>query len=215
MGLGSDSITVYFKPNSNHKPCIDIWGVIMTTQVDLGLRHFHANLILNIAKPRIQQNLLSRRSLRRIILQNSSNERLHMIGLLPIKIWACLIKQILHGRLLYHKRFPSFCDATELTIKEFPLGRKVERRRFPELEQLVGKGPKPGDKTEKVVVIFEIGTWDTEEGLSGNKLKDKTAKTPDVKGSIYGSSKNRLGSPKAEWSDKLCRRVCKEICCSG
>lgn len=83
------------------------------------------------------------------------------------------------------------------------------------LEELVGEGTEPGGEREKMVVIFRLGPRYAEEGLSGDKLKDKTAETPDVKGFVDGSSKNQLGSSKAEWSNGLYWRVRKEICCSG
>jgi len=62
-----------------------------------------------------------------------------------------------------------------------------------------------------VVVIFRLRPRYAEEGLSGDKLKDKAAETPDVKCFVDGSGKNQLGSSKAEWSNGLCRRVRKEI----
>lgn len=83
------------------------------------------------------------------------------------------------------------------------------------LEELVGEGAKPGGKGEKMIVIFGLGPWYAEEGLSGDKLKDKTSETPDINGIADGSGKNQLGSSKAEWSNGLCRRVGEEICCSG
>jgi hypothetical protein len=82
------------------------------------------------------------------------------------------------------------------------------------LEEFVGEGAEPGGEGEEMVVILIIGPWYAEEGLSGDKLKDKTAETPDVKGFVDGSGKNQLGSSKAEWNDGFGWRVRKEICCS-
>ena len=76
-------------------------------------------------------------------------------------------------------------------------------------EELVGEGPKPVGEREKVVVIFILGTRYAEKGLSGNKLKDKAAKTPNVKRSVDSSSENQLWCSKAEWNNWLCGRVFK------
>lgn len=64
-----------------------------------------------------------------------------------------------------------------------------------------------------MVVIFKLGAWYTEEGLSSDELKNKAAKTPDVEGFIYGAGKNQLGRPKSERRNGFCRRVRKEVCC--
>lgn len=63
-----------------------------------------------------------------------------------------------------------------------------------------------------MVIIFKVGSWYTEEGLSSDKLKDKAAKTPNVEGFIDSSGEKHLRSPKTERSDGFCRRVGKEIC---
>lgn len=81
------------------------------------------------------------------------------------------------------------------------------------LEELVGEGAEPGGEG-KMIVIFKLGPWYAEERLSRDKLKDKAAETPDINGIVNGSGKNQLGSPKAEWSNGLRRRVGKEICYS-
>jgi hypothetical protein len=83
------------------------------------------------------------------------------------------------------------------------------------LKRLVGEGAEMGGESEKMVVIFKPGPRYAEEGLSSDKLKDKTAKTPDVKGFVDGSSKNQFGRSKAVWSNGFYRRVRKEICCAG
>ena len=41
-----------------------------------------------------------------------------------------------------------------------------------------------------MIVILRLGPWYTEEWLSGDKLKDKTAETPDINGIVDGSGKN-------------------------
>lgn len=83
------------------------------------------------------------------------------------------------------------------------------------LEELFGEGAEPGDEGEEMVVIFKLGPRYAEEGLSSDKLKDKAAETPDVKGFVDGSGKNQLGSSKAEWSNGLYWRVRKKICYLG
>ena len=82
-------------------------------------------------------------------------------------------------------------------------------------EELVGEGAELGDKREKMIIIFMIRPWYAEEWLSGDKLKDKTTKTPDINTIIGGSGKNQLGGSKSVWSNGLFRRVGKEVCCSG
>lgn len=72
-----------------------------------------------------------------------------------------------------------------------------------------------GGEGEKMIVIFHLGTWYTEEWLSSDKLIDKATEAPDINGIVDGSSKDQLGGSKTEWSNKLCWRVGKEICCPG
>lgn len=81
-------------------------------------------------------------------------------------------------------------------------------------EELIGEGTKPSSEGQKMIVIFRLGPWYTEEWLSSDKLKDKATETPDIKGIVDGSGKNQLGSSKTKWSNGLCWRVGKEICCS-
>lgn len=83
------------------------------------------------------------------------------------------------------------------------------------LEEVVGEGAELGSEGEKMIVIFHIGAWDTEEWLSGDELKDKATETPDINGIVDGSCKNQLGSSKTEWSNGLCWRVGKKICYPG
>lgn len=83
------------------------------------------------------------------------------------------------------------------------------------LVELVGEGAELGGEGEKMIVIFHLGAWYTEEWLSGDKLKGKATETPDINSIIYGSDKNQLGSSKTEWSNGLCWRVGKEICYLG
>lgn len=52
-----------------------------------------------------------------------------------------------------------------------------------------------------MIIIFIFGSWNAEERLSGDKLKNKAAETPNVKRVINGSSQNKLGSSKAKGSD--------------
>lgn len=80
-------------------------------------------------------------------------------------------------------------------------------------EEIVGKGTEPSGEGEKMIIIFRLRPWYAEEGLSSDKLKDKAAETPDINGIVDGSGKNQLGSPKTEWSYRLCRWVGKEIRC--
>lgn len=68
---------------------------------------------------------------------------------------------------------------------------------------------------EEMVVIFKIGPWNAEQGLSSDQFEDEAAETPDVLGSVDGSVKNQLRSSQAEGGDGFCRRVRKEICYSG
>ena len=83
------------------------------------------------------------------------------------------------------------------------------------LEELAGEGAEPVGEREEMVVIWIPATGWAEEGPSGDKLKDKAAETPDVKGFVEGLGKNQLGGSKAEWSKGLFRGVRKEICCCG
>lgn len=82
-------------------------------------------------------------------------------------------------------------------------------------EKLVGEGAEPGGKGEKMIINFILGPRYTEEWLSGDKLKDKAAETPDIKSIVNGSGKNRFRSSKTERSNGLCWRIGEEICCSG
>lgn len=158
--------------------------------VNTGLYPGRLALNVNLAEPWIRQDFRRRRSLRGIILQNPSNQRLHFAGFLLIKIRACLIEQLFHGRLLHHKRFLPRSNSPKLTIKELPLGRKVQRRGLPMLEELVGEGAEPVSKGEKMVVIFKVGPWYTEEWLSSDELEHKAAETPDIKSVVDSSGKN-------------------------
>lgn len=81
-------------------------------------------------------------------------------------------------------------------------------------EKLVGEGAELGGEVNKMIVIFHPGVWYTEEWLSGDKLKDNATETPDINGIIDGSGEDRLGSSEAEWSNRLFRRIGKEICYS-
>ena len=81
------------------------------------------------------------------------------------------------------------------------------------LEELVGEGAQPGGEGEEMVVICIPATEHAEERPSGDKLKDKAAEAPNVKGFVDGIGKNLLGGSEAEWSKGLCRRVRKKICC--
>lgn len=83
------------------------------------------------------------------------------------------------------------------------------------LEELFREGAEPHGEEEKMVIICKLEPRCTEKGPPGDKLKEEAAKTPDVKGFVDGSGKNQLGRSKAEGSKDLCRRVRKEICCSG
>ena len=58
------------------------------------------------------------------------------------------------------------------------------------LKKLVGERAKPFSQAEKMVVIFKVGPRYAEKGLSGDKLKEKAAETPNVKGFVNGSGKN-------------------------
>jgi hypothetical protein len=49
------------------------------------------------------------------------------------------------------------------------------------LEELVREGAESDGEEEKMVIIY-VGPRYAEEGPSGDKLKDKAAETPDVKG---------------------------------
>jgi hypothetical protein len=80
------------------------------------------------------------------------------------------------------------------------------------LEEFVREGTEPGGEGEEMVVILRLGPWYTEEGLAGDKLKDKAAKTPDVKGFGDSSGKNQLRSPQTKWNNGFFWRVSKEIC---
>ena len=75
------------------------------------------------------------------------------------------------------------------------------------------KGPDPGGKVEEMFIIFKIRPRHTEEWLSSDKFKDKTAEAPYVKGIVDGPGQNQFGSSQAEWCDGLCRGVGKEVCC--
>lgn len=82
-------------------------------------------------------------------------------------------------------------------------------------EEPVGESAEPGREVEKIIVVFIFGSWYTKEGPSGDKLKDETTETPDIKSIVNSSGKNQFGSSETEWSNGLCWGVCKEICCSG
>lgn len=58
------------------------------------------------------------------------------------------------------------------------------------LEELVGEGAEPVSKGEKMVVIFKVGPWYTEEWLSSDELEHKAAETPDIKSVVDSSGKN-------------------------
>lgn len=81
--------------------------------------------------------------------------------------------------------------------------------------ELGREGTDLGIQGKKMIVIFKVGPWHTEEWLSSDKLKDKTPETPDIKGIVDGSGENQLGSSKTAGSNGLCWGVGKEICCSG
>lgn len=80
-------------------------------------------------------------------------------------------------------------------------------------EKLVGKGAEPGRKGEKMIIILILGPRYTEEWLSGDKLKDKAAETPDMNSIVNSTGKNRFRSLKTEWSNGLCWWISEEICC--
>jgi len=80
-------------------------------------------------------------------------------------------------------------------------------------EELVREGTEPGVEGEEMIVVFKIGPWNAEKGLPCDKLKDKAAKTPDVKGFVDHTSKNQLRSSKTTRHNGLCWRIRKEICC--
>lgn len=82
------------------------------------------------------------------------------------------------------------------------------------MEEFVGEGTQPGGEGEEMVIIFILRSRYTEEGMSSEKLKDKAAETPYIKGLVNSSSKNQLGSPKTERSDRLFRRIRNKICYS-
>ena len=82
-------------------------------------------------------------------------------------------------------------------------------------EELVGEGAELGGKREKMIIIFIIRPWHTEEWLSGDKFKDKATETPDINGIVDSSGENQLGSSKTKWTNGLFRGVGKKVCCSG
>jgi hypothetical protein len=92
--------------------------------------------------------------------------------------------------LLQHERLTPFWNASKLTVVELSLGGEVEVRSLPRLVQVARKGPEQSSEGEKMFVVFKACTRDAEEGLPGNKLKDKAAETPDVRGSIDGAEQN-------------------------
>ena len=57
-----------------------------------------------------------------------------------------------------------------------------------------------------MILIIKVGPRYTGEWLPGDKLKDKAAETPDMKGIADSSDKNQLGCSKTEWSNGLCWR---------
>jgi hypothetical protein len=130
-----------------------------------------------------------------------------------VKIWARLVKQLLHGHIFYHEGLRTFHDSPELTIEELPLRCEVQRRCFPMLEERVGEGAETGPEREEMVIVFKVGPRYREERLSGNELKDKAAKTPDGKGFIDSPGENQFGSPKTERGNGLGWGTVKEIRC--
>jgi hypothetical protein len=64
-----------------------------------------------------------------------------------------------------------------------------------------------------MVVIFKAPeSRYAKERLSGDELKDKTAETPDVEGSVESTtSENQLRSPKTAWSKGLGGQIGEEI----
>lgn len=62
-----------------------------------------------------------------------------------------------------------------------------------------------------MIIILKLGPRYTEEWLSGDKLEDKAAETPDINGIVNSSGKNQLGWSKTGWGNGLCWRVGKEI----
>lgn len=86
------------------------------------------------------------------------------------------------------------------------------------LVELVREGSELSIKGEKMIVIFKVGHWYTEEWLSGGKPEDEASETPDIEGIVDGSGEDQLGSPKTAGSNGLCGGprgvgVSKEICC--
>jgi hypothetical protein len=83
------------------------------------------------------------------------------------------------------------------------------------LKELVGQGAELGGEGEKMIVIFHLGVWYTEERLTGDKLKDYATETLDIKSIVNSSGKNQLGSSETDWSDGLLWWIGNEICYSG
>jgi hypothetical protein len=46
-----------------------------------------------------------------------------------------------------------------------------------------------------MLIILKPGSWYTEKRQSGNELKDKAAKTPDVERLVDSPCEDQLGSP--------------------
>ena len=58
------------------------------------------------------------------------------------------------------------------------------------LEEIIWEVAEPADKGEKMVVVFKVGTWYAEKGVSRDKLKDEAAEAPDIGGIVHSSGKN-------------------------
>jgi len=78
--------------------------------------------------------------------------------------------------------------------------------------EVIKERSKIGCNQEEVVIVlhrFRRISRYAEEGSSGDQLIDKTSETPDFKGPVDLSSKNKPRRPEASWSDGLGRWLIK------
>lgn len=80
------------------------------------------------------------------------------------------------------------------------------------LEKAVRKGAEAGSEVEKMIIILKVRSWYAEEGLPGDKLKNKAAKAPDIKSRFDCSGQDQLWGSKAERGDDLFWRTREKVC---
>lgn len=66
-----------------------------------------------------------------------------------------------------------------------------------------------------MVVVFEVGAWDAEEGLAGDEFEEETTEAPDIEGLVDSIAEDELGGSEAEGCDDFGRRIGEEVCCFG